>query len=803
MSQAKIEALLKEKKFRQAIEEIKKLQRSQPGLSIHPSEAVVWILRGKQELDKDELKAAENSFRQSLKLGLVGEAHYWLAKSLLLQNRLDAAIDLIRDAFETKLLPKENAICYLKLLLIKGDRETVESLIKTQSKRFSAPQLHWARGVLALQSDDPATALTSFNKIKQPVTRGDSPEAWIIYTNQKCEKWAAATVKLGLYGTGKPIFGSHPVLQRLASYQQGLDGKSSRAFIAATDRVSKEIFIALSIIQMIEDGNVHDAGHALLPLSITSSRLSELMALRSTILLLAGQQAMQQGETSCILELWKPLLQGKDFRPQVAVNLLQALEIEEEYHEAQRLLIRLVKWIEEDAKRDRANWSDERRNLTLAHGHCLIADTWVSLGRGRAAFGAVNQAAKICPTSPEVIGRQGLMLGSEGKIQPSIDKMTQALELGCQSSEVYEAVQELLIDLGKKSEALDIRKRFGKRFGDLNAEAEVEMEHWIEALSTQHYEFFKGLLPLEKSTDPVLRACQIFCEAAHGKLTGTGKTSIHQDKATAAWDKLLAPLDPETQVTTLQAIALSIELMSKRDKGIAALVTHYMTKIIELQSTVPAAILAHLIVLATREKNTVKLQRPVGLYVNTKPNPNNALAQLQLQVRWFGLGLGLRSLLDKALLQEPQNPLLLLAKATTYTYDGPIYTQLREQGFELARQLQDAEALQAFRIEEHYSQTRDVQAVIPNPSKLDNMTPKDFEAFFETMIRKTLGKQIPKAELDRLMPMLKQKFMDDMINGGPSSFGGNPFGGNPFLDDDDDDDLFFTGKRSKKRTPFF
>lgn len=802
MSQAKIKELITQRKFRQAIEEIKKLQRSEPGLEINPSESVVWILRGKQELDKDELKAAENSFRQSLKLGLVGEAHYWLAKSLLLQNRLDDAIDLIRDAFDTKQLPKENAICYLKLLLIKGDRETVESLIKTQSKRFSAPQLHWARGVLALQADDPDAALTSFNKIRQPVTRGDSPEAWLIYSSQKGGKWSAAAARLGLYGIGQPIFSSHPVLQRLASYQQGIDGRSTRAFIAVIDRVSKEIFIALSVIQLIEDGNVHDAGHALLKLSTTSSRVSELIALRSTILLLSGQQAMQQGETSCVLELWKPLLQGKDFRPQVAVNLLTALDVEEDYHEAQRLLIRLVKWIEEEAKRDRVNWSDERRNLTLAHGHCLIADTWICLGRGRAACGAVNQAAKICPTSPEVIGRQGLMLGSDGKIQPSIDKMTEALELGCQSAEVYETVQNLLIDLGKKSEALDIRKRFGKHFGDLNAEAEVEIEDWITALSTQHYEFFKGLLPIEKSSDPALRACQIFCEAAHGKLTGTGKTSIHQDKATAAWDKLLTTLDPETQVTTLQAIALTIDLMSKRDKGIAALISCYMMRIIVLQSTIPAAILAYLIVLSTREKNTLKLQLPVSLYLNTQPNPSNALAQLQLQVRWFGLGLGLRSLLDKALIQEPQNPLLLLAKATTYTLDSPIYTKLRDQGFELARQLQDAQALQAFRVEDHYSQTRAVQDIIPNLGKLDSMTPKDFDAFFETMIRKTLGKQIPKPELDRLMPMLKQKFMDDMINGGSSSFGGNPFDGNPFIDDDDDD-LFFTRKKSKKTNPFF
>jgi uncharacterized protein HemY len=97
MSQNQLQSLLAQKKYRQAIAEISKIQRSQPDLVFNPSEAEIWRLRGQQELEKSEFKAAENSFRQSLRLGLTTEVYYWLAKTLLSQNRLDAALDLIKD----------------------------------------------------------------------------------------------------------------------------------------------------------------------------------------------------------------------------------------------------------------------------------------------------------------------------------------------------------------------------------------------------------------------------------------------------------------------------------------------------------------------------------------------------------------------------------------------------------------------------------------------------------------------------------------------------------------------------------
>jgi tetratricopeptide (TPR) repeat protein len=810
MSQSQLQNLLAQKKYRQAIDEVRKLQRSQPDAKITPTEAEIWQLRGQQELEKGEFRAAENSFRQALKLGL--GAHYWLAKALLGQNRLDTALELIRTAFNAKTLSKEDGICYLKLLLLKGDRDSVETLIQTHAKRFSAAQLHWARGVLALAADDPETALAFFSKLKKaPLTPGESTDAWLTYTHQQLAHWDAAGAKLGLLsgslaGTqfARPRFVSHPALQKLAIWQQATIGDPRRALTTKDDRSAQEMLTGLSAVALMAEGNFHDAGHAVLQITGAAPRLADLTALRSTILTLAGQQAMDQGEFDCALNLWAPLQSEKRLEPQLMVNWIHLLREMEEYQERQRLLTRLIKWIEQEAKQDKATWPDDRLKLTLAHAHCLLGDSWLALDRARAAFGEIQQAERLCPTSPEVMGRQGLIMSEDGKPDQAIELIIQAFDQGCQSYEVYIGLQEILLENGRKDEALAMRKRYGKLFGDLNIEADIEIEPWITALSTNNYEFFKGLMPPENAPEPCLRACQIFAAAAHGKPTNTGKISIHQDQAIAAWARLLDQLTPIKQAQTLQAIALCLAVLSKRDKGITALITRYQEQIFDLIPTVTEARVIHLIVSAIKETNPDKLQVWLKPYLDTQPQPGNALALLQLQVRWFGLTVNLRSFIDKALSREPQNPLLLLAKATSYTAGGQVYQQLREQGFELARQMQDAAALQAFRVEDYYMQGQEIQSLIPAPGNVANMMPADIESMFENMVRKTLGKDLPRNELDRVIPLLKQKFLDEIMPG----MGSGSFGSGGFNDDDFDDfDPIFGppdgSSKRKKRKPTF
>ncbi|NJM47332.1 MAG: tetratricopeptide repeat protein [Alkalinema sp. RU_4_3] len=789
MSQSQLQNLLAQKKYRQAIEEIKTLRRSQPDLVTSPTEAEIWSLRGQQELENKDFKAAENSFRQSLKLGLT--LYYGLAKALLDQNRPDVALGLVGKAFEDKTLSKEEGICYLKLLLIKDDRTTLETLIKEQSKRFTAGQLHWAKGVLALKSGDPKAALTAFNKLKKtPLTSGECPDAWLVYSHQQAGAWEAASAKLGFVGQftngrftaarfARPNFSKHPAITKLMLLQQATVGDVRQPIIPSTDRTSKEFFDALDAVQLMAEGNIHDAGHAILKLRAASPRFKPLLALKPKILALAGQQAQTQGMNDCAYALWQPILHEKDLDPQLMVNLLMVLAAEDEYQDFQRLITRLIKWIEAEAKRNPSTWPEVRLKRTLAEAHCLLGDSWLALGRHNAAFGAVEQAARICPTSPEVIGRKGLIAYDGGDQAEGLVLLTQALEQGCHSEDVYERLQDGLRQAGRKDDLFALRKRYGPAFGDLNVEEEIEIEPWIEALAMEDYETFVDMLPESPSTDPPIRACQIFRDAAYGKPTASGKISIRQDQVIKAWDQALAKLPPIDRVKMLQAIALCLLVLSKRDKGIAALVTRYQSEILPFIPTVPEAQVIHLIVTAFKESNPQKLQVHLKPYLDAQPQPGQALAQLQLQVRWFGQTANLRTFLDKALGREPQNPLLLLAKATTFSLDSQPYEQLHKQGFELARQLQDAQALQAYRVEDYYVGEQEGMEMMPSfgmpsfdmPSFGMPSFGDDDDSLFADMVRKTLGNKVPPGQLEQLIPLLKMKFLEEALGGGPGGFG--------------------------------
>lgn len=378
-----MQGLLKQQKYRQALDEIKKIRSRYPDLQLSPSEAEIWLLRGQQEFDKGDYKQAETSFRRSLEQGLQGTAHYWLARTLLQLNRLDAALTLIQTAFEQGQLPKDYAICYLKLLLLKGDTATVETLISKQAKRFNAAQLHWARGVLALKSEHPDAALTAFQKVKRPLTPGDRPDAWVIYTQQTLGHWTAASSLLGLGATTvwgfslvEPKYLKHPLLQRLALWQRAQTGEPplNPGDLQQTDRTLQATVTALSLVQLLEREDYHNAAHALLNQDRRAQTFPELAALRAPLLIQAGQQALQQGEPECTEAFWQPVLAEQPFNPQLAVNLRVVLHLAEEYQDEQRLLTRLIRWVEQDAKQNPQSWTGDRQPRTLAELHCYLAD---------------------------------------------------------------------------------------------------------------------------------------------------------------------------------------------------------------------------------------------------------------------------------------------------------------------------------------------------------------------------------------------------------------------------------------------
>lgn len=795
--QVRLQELLKQRKYRQALDELKKIRHSTPELEFTPTESEIWLLRGQQEFHKSDFQQAENSFRRALDLGLNGSAHYWLAKCLLGLNQLDKALDLLGTAFERQVLPKEYSICYLKLLFLKGDPATVEQLLTQQAKQFSAAQLNWARGVLALKSGQVETALSYVQKIKHPLTPGDIPAAWITYTQQALGNWDAATVSLGLGAdTSWRLPSRQPILERLALFQQAKTGKSllEIADRKSEDQADQEVVLVLYVLQLLDQGNFHEAGHALLKLGRRATRFPELAKMRPKLLSLAGQQALTQGQTECAKTLWEPLLAEQPFNPQLAVNLLAVLEANDSDTERQRLLTRLLKWLELEAKQHPQDWPEARLKPTLAHVHCRLADAWMALGRVRAALGSLQQASRVCPESPEVLGRQGLLAATEENYQEATVLLTQALSGGCRYEEVYAGLLRCWENLGNKQAHNESRRRFGKDFGDLNVESSVEVLPWIDALSTRSYPFFSRLVQTGEQQDPALRACKIFVDAVQGATTAGGRVSLQQAAAVKQWDALLKGLSAPEQIPVLQAISLSLQLFAKREKGLSGLINQYMQQLFLLSEQYPEAKEAYLVMLAVKESQSQKLQVPLQSYLNTTPQPGTTLAKIQLQVRRFGQTQTLVPFIDEALRRETQNPMLLLAKATTYPVNSPDYEEFRQQGFELARRLQDGKALQAFRSEQAFLNACEAQEILPAPEDFDSFEPADIEGFVENLLRKMFAQQIPRAELERMLPSLKQRMLSSMPRANFDDFDNEDF-------DDESDFSFPFGKGNSTKKP--
>ncbi|QZZ20462.1 tetratricopeptide repeat protein [Leptothermofonsia sichuanensis E412] len=186
----------------------------------------------------------------------------------------------------------------------------------------------------------------------------------------------------------------------------------------------------------------------------------------------------------------------------------------------------------------------------------VVWQTWMSIGRERTAMGELRTAERIDPKSPEVKGRHGLIAVLEERYEDGIQLLTEALEEGCRYREVYTVLVKTWKELGNSEAVQETRRRFGKKFGDLNPELDVQVLPWVDALSTKDYSLFSHLVQEGSDRDPAIRACQIFDDAVQGEPTSSGKVSLNQTQAVQAWDQLLQSLSPKEQVPTLQAIAL-------------------------------------------------------------------------------------------------------------------------------------------------------------------------------------------------------------------------------------------------------
>lgn len=781
-----LQTQVQRKNYRQALDKLKQIHRSYPEAEISQSESQLWLLQGQQEYDQGDYSQAEVSLRKALNLGLAGEGHYWLAKCLLASDEIEAALTLIQEAFEEKVLPKDYAGCYLKLLFLHEDIETVQDLITHQSKRFYAAHLHWARGMLALTAEDPQTAITSFKKMdRRAVTPGDNQSVWIAYTQQQLGHWESLENALGLkpyspFSTlrfNSVITPQHPALERLAIRQALTQQQSLLPLIERNEDLHSDpsLAIVLEALYLIDQSDYHEAAHLIQRLPQPCLNYPEVDDLRRPLLLLAGEQAIRDSQPQCAITFWEDLVESDPFDPKLALKLHLVYQETERFPQRQRLLSRLLDWVKTTARADSQAWPETRTHPILAKLYCWQTDVWMEMGNSKQGIRALKQAEQMSPTSAEVMGRQGLMAFAKNHLTQAIPLLTKALEQGCTYGDVYFALIESLEEQGEDQAIREVRQQFGKSFGDLEIEPELGLPWWQEALSTQNYRVFAQLvMSREASQDPALQACQIFVESVEDEPNAAGRVTLSQSSATPKWARLLQKLSPQEQIQPLQAIFLSLKLFAKRLKGIAALESQYLQQHYALGEQHPEVQEAHLVLLVVKGLAAERLHMALQLYLNQSPQPGTALAHIQLQARYYTQTDALRPLIDTALSQDAQNPQLLLAKATTFDLESQAYQDWHDQGFELARRLQDAPALQAYRAEEAFQSGMMAQAVFPDLTNFAESGEIDLADVMRKMAQQMFGSQVPPELLERMLPELVDRMMDDL----------------PDFGDEDEDDFF-------------
>lgn len=803
-----LQSLMVQHQYPQALRKLQQAQKRDPDQGCSLTEATIWLQQGQYEYKRGQYARAEDSFSQALALELQADAYYWLAKCYLAQHKAAEALELLQSAFDAKTLPKDLGGSYLKLLVLNHQIEQVEALIKTQAKRFYAPHLHWARGAMALQAGDPKAALAHFKKMGRPASPGDYAPAWEAYTYQMLEDWTAAERLLGM---PSPIFGGltfqatgpkHPAVQPLRMALTTRNGRRLRDVcdLNQPNLPHRSAAWVLELLHLLRENNFHDAAHVILdfPKAVMTD-YPELKTLYRPLMLLAGQQALQQQEIGCTASFWGEVVNQPEFDPQLAVQLYPVLTATQDSRAAQQLINQLLTWVQKAAQRDPQAWPEMRLNATQAKLYCWLADHQMSLGHSRDAERSVRKAEQLASDHPEVIGRKGMQLFVVGQKQAAIPLLTQALEAGCQFEEVYRALTQCLA--ADKETLKSVRRKFGKHFGDIGVDTEVDIPAWVEALSFQHYGVMAEFVNNPKTPTPPLKALQIFLDSAQDEPSSSQKISLDLETAVPQWDELLRSHSPSEQVEILKAIYLVIQQHARRNqKGIVAQQNRYAQQIFDLIPTVPEANLAHLLLLPLKHLSAERLATAATAALRRSPQPGNLLAQAQLQLSWFGPNRVLAPLIEEQLRQEPQNPLLLLAKATLYPRSSPEYKTFYEQGFEIARRLQDTTALQACREEEWFkSQALTRQVVGSQMDFIGDLDQIDMLDLIQRMAQKAFGTDVP--------PELIAQMLPELIAQMGSGF--DPFEAD--FDDDGDEDVppFFLplpglGKSSpKKRKPWY
>ncbi len=773
--------------YQQALTKLKQAQKLDQAKDISLSEADILLAWGIDQAEKAAYSMAEKTLRQAMELGAFGqqgEAYYWLAKCLLEMEQPQAALELVQTAFNTNQLHKQQGGCYLKLLVINDQIDTVATLIETKKNRFYAAHLHWARGILSLHQESPKDALAHFKKMGNRTTLGDWPTAWTVYAKQQAGQWADSSLEqiLGLqnsslrhspFSTFKPKQAKHPAILRLTLTQLAHTFSHDFSEHVPLDEltpVEEEAAIVLQTLRMIDQDDVHDAAHLFLEFfKDISDSFPQFQELHDPLMTLAGTAAMGTHEPNYAEKFWSRLVKPTLQDPQIAIHLRQAMFENGSDHAAIGVIKQLSQWVEAQT-----TWTESQRQAIVAHLHCWTCDHLINLKKLGKAEQVVKSAIKLAPESPSVVGRQGLLAARQKRYKQAIPLLTQSLKGGSSVVNIYEELVDCLEKTGDKTTLKQVRRQYGKSFGDLDTEP--DLPRWQEIFTYRLFFMLQDATGNVERNDFPSRAIKIFVDAATDTPNKDQRVTFDQTKAADQWEALLAPLSPEQQVPVLQAIGLVMAIYAKRKKGLAALQTRYQTQLISLIDDHPTAQMANLVCLTVKEKKAERLSVAINTYLKSVAQPHQAIARLQLNVRWFVTTSVLLSWLDQALAKDPQNPLLLLAKATVYPYETPEYETLFDQGFELARRLQDAEALDAYRDEEWLqgqAMTRSAMSSMSRSGGPPSMG--DMVEMIRKMAQAQFGDEVPPELIEQLvMQMMAAELGGAMPPGGP--FGGPPDG---------------------------
>lgn len=764
--------------YQQALTKLKQAQKLNQLSDINLGEADILLAWGIDEAEQGNYRKAEETLQQAMGMGGFGEqgeAYYWLAKCLVEQEQAQAALDLVQTAFETKQLPKQQGGCYLKLLVLNDQLDTLATVIDTYKNRFYAAPLHWARGVLALHHQSPTEALPHFKKMGSSTTPGDWPMAWTVYAKQQAGQWAEADQSLGLnqpsfdyspFPTFTPNRDKHPAIIRLKLVQLAHTFNhdfSEHIPLEGLTPVEKQSALVLETLRMIDIDEVYDAAHLFLnTLKETAIEFPLFQTLHEPLMTLAGTAAMRLGEPEYAEVFWSRLLASTLKDPQIAIHLRQAMFESGADQAAIGVVKKLMQWVEAQT-----TWTEPQRQAILAHLHCWSCDHLINLKKIGQAEKALKLALELAPDSPSVIGRQGLLAAKRKHYKQAIPLLTQALKGGSGFVNIYDELISCLQKTGDTDTLKQVRRQYGKAFGDLDTEPDIP--RWQEIFTYRLFFMLQDATGNLDRSDFPSRAIKIFVDAATDSPNKDQRVTFDQAEAAERWDALLTPLSPAQQVPVLQAICLVMALYAKRKKGLAALQSQYQAQLIGLTDSQREARIANLVYLAVKEKKPDRLVTPIDFYLHSTTQPYQAIAQLQLKVRWFTTTSVLLPWLDQALAKEPQNPLLLLAKATLYPYNSPQYQELFEQGFDLARRLQDADALDAYRDEEWLqgqAMTRSAMSGMSRSGGPPSM--QDMVDMITKMAQAQFGDEVPPELLEQIiMEMMAAEMGGAMPPGGP------------------------------------